>query len=91
MVDAAAAVGGDVTIDDEDVISSLAKRSARSRLMRNFRSGQSGKTEFSVCLSIRLSVCLSGFSIYDFAKSFCLLSHGNLSSYLYLLLSRIGQ
>ena len=53
------AVDDDVTLGEPDVISMLAKRSARSRLMRNFRSGRF-LTYLSISLSVYLSICSGG-------------------------------
>ena len=53
------AVDDDVTLGEPDVISMLAKRSARSRLMRSFRSGRF-PTYLSISLSVYLSICSGG-------------------------------
>ena len=53
------AVDDDVILGEPDVISMLAKRSARSRLMRNFRSGRY-LSYLSISLSVYLSICSGG-------------------------------
>lgn len=50
----------DVMLRDPDVFSSLVKKSARSRLLRNFRSGMYSENFAQVCTSLRLLEGISG-------------------------------